>query len=897
MRHFNNFQVSIFLLILGMFSGCDIEHSETVRNYSDDGLTIKNGSFFELLEDAIIENTTIVDTIEIEGKPFIKYELEISGNSIDEIRPGTILITQDGMGSLILITEVEDNSLKSASGETSVNGILASGVSATLDMLFNYEGAILQFSTKENRTKRNCDIDGKLYAGEISDEENKFEMETDGESGLSYNYADGLVAFAFNNATFKLKPQDEDNDNEVSASLRIKEGYISINPAMDFLIEYNPKYFEYSDNAWINFLNYLDIQKQLVDKTLALGTLKQLKAINYLDFDYGIDVELIINGKLEEEIFEKKIGQWCQVFFAGPVPIGHQTTISFEVDLSVAGSLSANFWYKQQHDVVLGLDLKNQLNETGDLESNVTYYAEVKTKTDKGVTLSAEIELAAGITLKIKEEVYIAGILGPSGEAGAKIEAYANFWNFPSPYYGITGYKVGVDASLFALASVDLSLFHIDKATWRFLVSKPFEIAKWNIFQYPNQLAVVGGQNQVGLPGLKLPESLQLEVQDNYGNTHQLMGSVPVFFIGEEGGYNGSASKSPVLSNGGIASIDWTLGNQEGDQQMLACMYDFGMETLGESVFLLASAQSLDIPVIISTSPQDGASGVNINSNIEIEFSKNIYFTSSSEFPNLSGTIAELSDEDGNAVLFSASISGNKVILDPENPLKAGVNYSLHIYPEAIHDEAGNRGDMGVYDVEFSTLDDSGLTVEIKDILPEEILEVIDDMDIIMYGGNNPPNVEGTYLISPLALLKSNISTDVIGRLFADIIIQFYDQDPVNLSIKTRDQHAETTGSGSGSFIVGDGNYFTIVGEDFRMDADGDPYCKLAFVISAELSDEGLKNCEYTIVMVDDFGDPDNQLIDIGQLRQVVDQDGLSERVSDLSKSRLVLTGKAIFEK
>ncbi len=167
---------------------------------------------------------------------------------------------------------------------------------------------------------------------------------------------------------------------------------------------------------------------------------------------------------------------------------------------------------------------------------------------------------------------------------------------------------------------------------------------------------------------------------------------------------------------------------------------------------------------------------------------------------------------------------------------------------------------------------------EITYVVPEDILEKLDDHIDIFYG-INPPNIEGCYFVDPLVAVycedEGNGGFEP-GYVVNSIYTNFYDQNMIARTISfSRISVSQTSFSiGNGAFISGEGNNFSVF-FDTEGETDG-IYTKEAMVISGTKTPDGIKNLQYAFVMVDKGDDPENYLMDKGVYRVFKDEDGLA---------------------
>lgn len=175
-------------------------------------------------------------------------------------------------------------------------------------------------------------------------------------------------------------------------------------------------------------------------------------------------------------------------------------------------------------------------------------------------------------------------------------------------------------------------------------------------------------------------------------------------------------------------------------------------------------------------------------------------------------------------------------------------------------------------------VDENGLTKEITDLVPQFILDEMERLGMPINGGANPPTIEATYLASPYILKSSNRSEDVPGMSFADYKVTFSGQNNDDLTIMVGYENGPESGSGIGSFVVGEGNKFSVFVEINSVHSGGTT-AKSIQVISGNLVNEGIEDFYLANFMLDDNDDPQDVWIEIGEGRVIYDQDGISERL------------------
>ena len=181
----------------------------------------------------------------------------------------------------------------------------------------------------------------------------------------------------------------------------------------------------------------------------------------------------------------------------------------------------------------------------------------------------------------------------------------------------------------------------------------------------------------------------------------------------------------------------------------------------------------------------------------------------------------------------------------------------------------------------FSDNDDD-LTEDVHNIIPDDILEKFKELGITINGGNNPPNIEGTYFISPYILVKSNFADGFDpGYRFADMLMTFSKQDNAKLTVVCDYINGPGTGNGLGSFITGNGNKFSVYTE-ISGTLSGYTF-KSVEIYSGEITPSGIKGFYDAFIVTKEAP----STIKRGQGRLIYDSDGFSERITQSNASIL----------
>lgn len=177
-------------------------------------------------------------------------------------------------------------------------------------------------------------------------------------------------------------------------------------------------------------------------------------------------------------------------------------------------------------------------------------------------------------------------------------------------------------------------------------------------------------------------------------------------------------------------------------------------------------------------------------------------------------------------------------------------------------------------------LNEWGLTGDISNIVTDEIVENMIDLGMPIFGGDTPPDFrDESYFISPLILIASTRSQDEIGKKFADneLVLSGYDPDEMTINVNMKTSSTEAIGAGS--FLVGEGNNFSIFTALYSYDSEDGSKATSVRVISGQISQTGITDLHLSLFLTDDFGDENDDLIEIGDGRIFYDSDGFSPAI------------------
>lgn len=190
-------------------------------------------------------------------------------------------------------------------------------------------------------------------------------------------------------------------------------------------------------------------------------------------------------------------------------------------------------------------------------------------------------------------------------------------------------------------------------------------------------------------------------------------------------------------------------------------------------------------------------------------------------------------------------------------------------------------------DSDYNELFEDGILIEVRELLGEEFLDVIEnELDIPIHRGSNPPNIlaeisaatggDVTVVLNPTILVKSNVPNEnqEPGLEFADTYIRLSHQDMKNFTIKFDRTHLGVKPYiGENSFIIGDSNKFTAFGPDSLKHGGGTVLSVNIF--SGVVEEDGISAAFGGIVMIEN--QEISGFIPNGTGRIFRDKDGFSE--------------------
>ena len=501
---FKYFQLFLVLSLV-LFAGCvkENEVNKPVQTIAGQGIILNKQHTKVELPTASITQTKVIDTKTFESQQFVKQEINISAEEkdIEQIEVGDIMLSKNDKGQLIPVLVYEINKA-SPNRNGRVIAVIVKGIQTTLDLYYSQENARETFVTTANRAKKNTDIANKVEGTPLQwlPAEVKFENEL-GKSAITFEpKPDKLFSASIETTLWK------DGESYIKT-----KGKLSIQPALDFYIKYEPQKVKKNTPKWKKVLDWSItvaapdvILLGFKNKEYWIGGLQQVKTNFYLD----VDVELAFELHLEKEVDKTITVEIGKVII--PKGVVHtEFELAFEIDLSAAGSLDFTMTHKEFYDLVLGLDYT---------PDDTKWFKDFKNEDKTEYNLEAKVKLGAGISLIARTEVYLLSVLGPEFigkpfvEAEAVIAAQAG--NTAGNRNSID-WSMKADVGLKGQAKLNLSGLGVDLLTLPILDSEEQEIDRLTVFEAPQSIKIISGDGQNGVISETLPQSITIGAYDS----------------------------------------------------------------------------------------------------------------------------------------------------------------------------------------------------------------------------------------------------------------------------------------------------------------------------------------------------------------------------------------------
>jgi len=172
------------------------------------------------------------------------------------------------------------------------------------------------------------------------------------------------------------------------------------------------------------------------------------------------------------------------------------------------------------------------------------------------------------------------------------------------------------------------------------------------------------------------------------------------------------------------------------------------------------------------------------------------------------------------------------------------------------------------------------LSQKIKDIIPQQYIDSLKKLGLTINSDFNPPNIEGTYIATPLVLSATSVPNDRvrIGGTFTDGKFQ--------LSAQTSDFDIKLLGrnllhnrdTSIVTAIAGSGNNFTVYGK--VKSTSGTNSAIFAIIMSGTKDGNTIRDFKMGILNIDDSKSGAGTFIPLGSGRIAVDSDGITSSLS-----------------
>jgi len=175
-----------------------------------------------------------------------------------------------------------------------------------------------------------------------------------------------------------------------------------------------------------------------------------------------------------------------------------------------------------------------------------------------------------------------------------------------------------------------------------------------------------------------------------------------------------------------------------------------------------------------------------------------------------------------------------------------------------------------------------GTIAELRKFYNDGFVDTMISLGFKVNEGKTPPNLGGSFLITPFVLNASNIDGDQdnIGEGSGDYQATFSNQnnDMLSIDFLGNSNSGQQLDEGNGSFVIGSNGSFGVFAKTTTK--LGSSTAVTAVAISGTLTATGIENVQFFGAMLDDNGDPQKIFIENNSGRMYIDGDGLAEKVS-----------------
>jgi len=358
----------------------------------------------------------------------------------------------------------------------------------------------------------------------------------------------------FNNATIEFTTDITESSKMANGkSKNIKVNYLKNGVTiMENGLEYDFSNTTLYDEAGLTF--------QITNGTATFDPNFNFKAdysiftgLDYLNFETNnanltidCDLSLNVSGNTSLPEFSETLADFDKrltFLVAGiPVIVVINTQLVAELNAGIDANVLVTSGFTNNYTLTSGVKYEND---------NWTYNFDLGSDlTPKPIDFSGQVNISQNLTITPRVSVKFYSVIGPFCEP-KMTEDFA--FNIASPSLDWdSNLKVGLDIT----TGIDVTIFGYVEDFSR---TDSFEEIIWNA---PETLEIVSGNNQTGNQGEQLTEPLRVLVKDKLENT---LPFVPVHFTVTQG--NGTVDNESVMTDeNGIAEVFWTLGDNTDPQ-------------------------------------------------------------------------------------------------------------------------------------------------------------------------------------------------------------------------------------------------------------------------------------------------------------------------------------------
>lgn len=168
---------------------------------------------------------------------------------------------------------------------------------------------------------------------------------------------------------------------------------------------------------------------------------------------------------------------------------------------------------------------------------------------------------------------------------------------------------------------------------------------------------------------------------------------------------------------------------------------------------------------------------------------------------------------------------------------------------------------------------------QVENFVTLDLIAALEDLGFIFRDGEETPNLIGNYIVNQVSLANTNIPDDGfdIGDSFAELSLNFISQNNEERTFNINIIQAGFIDSPTETFFSGSGNQFSAYVKSDRVSPNGVELVALQ-AFSGIITEEGIIDFQSALLVLEKGEDPDGELIEVGEGRLFIDEDGLVER-------------------